>query len=75
VSFCRSPRTSGCDAASAVITISGAIAIARGHFPKMIACRYADRPVRIDQDIEGLNGGRDRDRTCDPLHVKEVLSR
>ena len=22
-----------------------------------------------------LGGGRDRDRTCDPLHVKEVLSR
>jgi hypothetical protein len=21
------------------------------------------------------NGGRDRDRTCDPLHVKEVLFR
>ena len=21
------------------------------------------------------NGGRDRDRTCDPFHVKEVLSR
>ena len=28
--------------------------------------------------IEGnsrLDGGRDRDRTCDPLHVKEVLFR
>ena len=24
---------------------------------------------------EGLDGGRDRDRTCDPYHVKVVLSR
>jgi hypothetical protein len=23
----------------------------------------------------GKNGGRDRDRTCDPFHVKEVLYR
>ena len=23
----------------------------------------------------GMDGGRDRDRTCDPLHVKEVLFR
>jgi hypothetical protein len=23
----------------------------------------------------GLDGGRDRDRTCDPLDVNEVLSR
>ena len=23
----------------------------------------------------GIDGGRDRDRTCDPFHVKEVLSR
>jgi hypothetical protein len=26
-------------------------------------------------DDGGMDGGRDRDRTCDPLHVKEVLSR
>ena len=25
--------------------------------------------------LEGLDGGRDRDRTCDPLDVNEVLSR
>jgi hypothetical protein len=25
--------------------------------------------------LVGLNGGRDRDRTCDPLDVNEVLSR
>ena len=25
--------------------------------------------------LEGVDGGRDRDRTCDPLDVNEVLSR
>ena len=25
--------------------------------------------------LVGLDGGRDRDRTCDPLDVNEVLSR
>ena len=25
--------------------------------------------------LEGLDGGHDRDRTCDPYHVKVVLSR
>jgi hypothetical protein len=25
--------------------------------------------------LSGLDGGRDRDRTCDPLDVNEVLSR
>jgi len=32
----------------------------------------------IDDDFRGsvrLDGGRDRDRTCDPLDVNEVLSR
>ena len=26
-------------------------------------------------EMNQLSGGRDRDRTCDPFHVKEVLSR
>ncbi len=32
------------------------------------------RPI-IQAGIEDRSGGRDRDRTCDPFHVKEVLSR
>jgi hypothetical protein len=30
--------------------------------------------IRI-RGLVGLDGGRDRDRTCDPLDVNEVLSR
>jgi hypothetical protein len=30
--------------------------------------------IRI-RGLVGLGGGRDRDRTCDPLDVNEVLSR
>jgi hypothetical protein len=30
---------------------------------------------RTEFDTYGLGGGRDRDRTCDPLDVNEVLSR
>jgi hypothetical protein len=37
----------------------------RGHFPH----------VSAKPPIGRVGGGRDRDRTCDPLHVKEVLSR
>jgi hypothetical protein len=32
-------------------------------------------PLAIYIDLMIRNGGRDRDRTCDPFHVKEVLSR
>jgi hypothetical protein len=35
-------------------------------------------PFAVDDDFYGsgrLDGGRDRDRTCDPLDVNEVLSR
>ena len=35
-------------------------------------------PFSIDDGFRGsgrLDGGRDRDRTCDPLDVNEVLSR
>jgi hypothetical protein len=63
----------GCDTASALIAmIRDAIAIARLMINSL---SDADGQVRIDQQIEGSNGGRDRDRTCDPFHVKEVLSR
>ena len=30
---------------------------------------------QVLDELGDLNGGRDRDRTCDPLHVKEVLFR
>jgi hypothetical protein len=29
----------------------------------------------INARFDWESGGRDRDRTCDPFHVKEVLSR
>ena len=36
----------------------------------------ADRPSAAKTlDFSGFNGGRDRDRTCDPYHVKVVLFR
>ena len=33
-----------------------------------------NRQIQINC-VSGFDGGRDRDRTCDPLHVKEVLFR
>ena len=31
--------------------------------------------ISVTGEKSRLDGGRDRDRTCDPLHVKEVLFR
>ena len=46
--------------------------------PTML-CKQKIRPrhrdVKENIDLIGKNGGRDRDRTCDPYHVKVVLFR
>ena len=36
---------------------------------------YQTNSFREICGLVGLDGGRDRDRTCDPLDVNEVLSR
>jgi hypothetical protein len=47
--------------------MDGAVDAEKARFQRMMAAC-----VGFDK---GLNGGRDRDRTCDPLDVNEVLSR
>ena len=54
--------------------LTGLLGTVRGLFRRGEAdARFEN--ARKEQQIRGEDGGRDRDRTCDPYHVKVVLYR
>jgi hypothetical protein len=87
--FCFFAAKAGCAAANATMAVASesvAICLVMDRLPPDRSIRFRkDRMTKLSPQAAGgtqrywitagSNGGRDRDRTCDPLHVKEVLSR